>query len=168
MQAHELFLEEPLLLGVPPRYEKERGYPAYIITDGGKSVSRVVVPSFVIVPLIERGNHMLPDLAMAMIEAALLDKTCLQADSLENAILLGKNALEDLLDLNLGSILVRTGTEINKTFGAQVAYHDDVEPNLIICLPSPEYIGRIPIRWDVFGMILFNPSAIVPVRIIAK
>lgn len=172
MQTHELLLHDPIPPEVlkrskRPAYDKDRGTPAYLLSEDAQSVYQVVMPEQVFVPLVERGEHSLPDLAMALIEAALVNRSepVAEAGSFADAIIAGAEAMK-LKDLQLHSILVRTGTAVPADGVPHTAYHDDVEPGLVICLPEPQYLGSMPTADDTFGMIVHNPGAIVPVRIV--
>jgi len=103
------------------------------------------------------------------IQAALMEREepSLEAASVAGAILEGARALDDL-DLELETVLVRAGTEVPAMLGLKsVAHHADVEPDLVICLPNPQFLGVMPTVDDVsFGMLLHNPGAIVPVRLL--
>lgn len=175
MQTHELLLKDPLRpedrkRSRLPTYERDEGVPAYLLSMDAQSVLQITQSRQVIVPLIERGDHDLPDLAMALIEAVLVERQgpVLEASSLAEAILAGAEALKQM-DLSLYAILVRDGTEVPAVGEAYTAHHADVEPDLVICLPEPQHLGFMPIADDSsFGMLVHNPRAVVPVRITAS
>lgn len=173
MQTHELLQPDPLRPEYRkrcrlPAYDVERGKPKYLLSEDGESIFQIVHAGQVIVPLVDREGHDLPNLAMALIEAALMEREgpSLEAASAHGAILEGARALDDL-DLELEVVLVRTGTEVPAICGLKsVAHHADVEPDLVICLPNPQFLGMMPTVDDVsFGMLLHNPDAIIPVRL---
>jgi len=172
MQAHELLMQDPLRpedrkRTKLPVYDRDKSIPAYLLSADAQSVLRITKAGQVIIPLIERGEHELPDLAMALIEAALVDRMfpALEAKSLADAIIAGAEELKQR-DLRLHAILVSTGTEVPAVGEAYTAHHPDVEPDLVICLPEPQYLGFMPTTESSFGMFVHNPKAIVPVRIV--
>lgn len=168
MQAHHILQPHSFKFGLPV-YDVAPGTTKFVLSNDGTSVYRIVgdVDGRVIVPLLERDGHDLPDMAMAMVEAVLMERKLpsYEADTVHDAILVGASALHDM-DLKLHFVLVRTGTELcNPVAGATVVYHPDVEPDLVICLPAPEFIGVMPtVGDDIFGMMVHNPDAVVPVR----
>jgi len=171
MLTHEILLHDPqgpedLKTRPLPTYDTEAGSPKFILSGDGSSIFKIERPGKVVVPLVEGGRD-LPGLAMALIEAVLVEREgrTLEAGSVSEAVLLGAAAL-DGMDLKLGSVLVRTGTEVEPPMEAKVFQHDDVEPDLVVCLPSPEFLGRMPTANERFGMMIHNPSAVVPVRIV--
>jgi hypothetical protein len=175
MHVHELFQQDQLKPAgrrrpKMPVYDADRGASKFVLSEDAASVYKIVrdTRGRVIVPLVERDGHDLPDLAMAMIEAVLVERRLpvYDAATLHDAVLIGASVLEDL-DLELRAVLVKRGTKLRSPVrGAAVVRHRDVEPGLVICLPDPQFLGMMPTVGDAsFGMMVHNPDAVVPVRV---
>lgn len=167
-QVHQLLIRDDLGPAYP-RYDVEKGTQYFFVCEGAVYQS-YPSPGYATVPLMELGNSNLQDMAMAMIEAIIMEReeSMVEAASIQDAIMAGSHVL-DGLDLKLSNILVREGTDIPvkllSELKIRVAFHKDVEPDMVVCFPGSEFLGCLPMKENKFGMLIYNPASVIPVRI---
>lgn len=168
LQVHQLLMQENLGTECP-KWDVYKGIQCFVICEG--AIHRLKPSTgHVTVPLMELGNNNLQDMAMAMVKATIMEREelVMEAASIKDAVMAGSRVL-DGLDLTLSAILVREGMNVPvkllDELKVRVAFHKDVEPDTVICFPGSAYLGVTVTKENKFGMCIYNPASVIPVRI---
>jgi hypothetical protein len=181
METRKLLLEEDMPYGVIPQYEVDQNIPAFYLSEDGTRVMQFLSEEKfpkIVIPLIEKENRDIDDLVHTVISTAAMGNDEISVPSFEAA---HQKITEGLIlrDLEIDSILVNHQTikkiqnneDLHKLFEKiKMTSHDEVESDVIYGMPSCEFLGRLVYRgskvdFDVFGIIVHNPGAIIKTRI---